>query len=457
MPRSLIAVVGICLILASLSLSLPLTMLGQIGESLRVSGGLLDWVVIAGSLTGTVGTALLPPLSSLIGQRTVMAAAMGLLALGGSLCAVAPNLAVLLVGRSVGGLSLGALALSFAIARTNVAGRTLRTVLGWIAAAEGVAFGAGFLFSGLLTGTVRVSWRTVFWLLAILALIAAVLAFRTIPRTPARLHDRIDWLGGALLTAALVLILVPLSMGSSWGWDSAAVLVPLISGVAVTAAWWTIESRVERPLVNARALRNRNFFLGWAVFFLAGAMAFTINFTIPEFTQAPVSTGFGLGYRPLASGLVMLCFCAGIVVASGSAGAITRIVPPRSMCLFAFGGCVASMLALAFLHSTNWQLWTWPAVFGISYGLAVSGAYMTFIQALEVGEVATAAGIGAIAGPVGSVIGSAGITAVLTANVITVGTRAIPSERSFQVSWLIGAGAAVAGLVLVVCIRPSRQ
>lgn len=457
MPRGLVVMIGYCVILATLVMTIPLKLLGQIGPEFGATGGLLNWVVIIGSLSGAIGTALLPPLASLFGQRRMTVVTMGLLTFGSILGAAAPNMTVLLVGRFIGGFTLGGIALALAIARSNLSGRTLKVVLSWIAAAEGIAAGLSFAVGGLLTETVEVDWRVVFGVLAAFGILGIFGALATIPRQDGPGAGRIDWLGGLLLTAALALILVPLSMGSQWGWSSTAVLVPLMAGVVAVALWWVVEARVPAPLVNTRALRNMNFLRGWLVFFLAGMLAWIMNFTLPKFTETPTSTGFGFGYDALTSGLLMLMFCVGIVVGSASAGPLSRFVPARVMCLLAFTGCTIGMLLLAFAHGAQWQMWTWPVIVGLSYGLASASAYLTFITALHADEVATAASIGQISAPLGGAIGSAGISGVLTAEVIRIGQSEVPAEHSFQLGWLIGAGLSVVGLLLVALIRAPEQ
>ncbi|WP_084531966.1 MFS transporter [Nocardia miyunensis] len=457
MPRGLVLMIGYFVILATLVITVPLKLLGQIGPALGATGALLNWVVIIGSLSGAIGTALLPPLASLFGQRRMALLTMGLLALGSIIGAFAPNMTVLLIGRFISGFTLGGIALALAIARSNLTGRTLSVVLSWIAAAEGIAAGLSFAVGGLLTDTVHVNWRVVFGILAVLGIIGVLGTLAAVPGREGPGRGRVDWIGGLLLAAALALILVPLSMGSQWGWSSPKVFVPLVGGVVVAAAWWLVEERVPAPLANTRALRNMNFLRGWLVFFLAGMLAWVVNFTLPKFTETPTSAGFGFGYDELTSGLLMLMFCLGIVAGSTSAGPLSRFVPARVMCMLAFTGCAIGMLLIAFAHDSEWQLWVWPIIVGVSYGLASASAYLTFIRALHPDEVATAASIGQISAPLGGAIGSAAISAVLTSQVIKVGHSVVPTEHSFQLGWVIGAGISVVGLLLVALIRATKS
>ncbi|MFD0688620.1 MFS transporter [Actinomadura fibrosa] len=446
--------IAFCVLLATLGTMLPLGMLDQIGPALHASGALLNWAVIAGTVVGAVASGIFPPLASSYGQRTMLAAAMAALTIGAVLAAVAPNMPALLAGRFLGAFSMGAIALSLAIARTHYRGRTLSLVLGWIAAAEGAAAGLGFVFGGLLAETLHVGWRTVFWILAALGAAAGAAALATVPRGADRVVRRVDWVGGLLLGLALVLVLVPLSQGPNWGWRSASVLAPLAAGLVTLAVWWRVEDRTAEPMINTRALRDRTFLAGWIIFLLSAMLVWIIDFSIPAFATAPAATGFGLGYSALKAGMIMVPMCAGITVAGAAGGALNKVVSSRALALAAFACAALCMALLAVAHGAEWQLWVWPAVFGACYGTGVAAAYMTFIKALPPEHSATSAGIGQVAGTVGASTAGAGVTAVLTADVVQVGAGSVPTESSFELGWWIGAGIAVLGGLLVLAIRP---
>ncbi|MPY56508.1 MFS transporter [Streptomyces spongiae] len=452
---ALVGTIAVCVVLATLSVIVPLSALGQISVELKATGALLNWTLISSSVVGAAASGIFPPLASIFGQRAIQALAMGAVAAGSVLDAIAPNMTVLLIGRAVSALGLGAIAMSLAIVRTNLSGKALSLALGCIAAAEGIGAGLAFVFGGLLRETVHVGWRAIFWIIAVAALLATLAVVATVPKAGKRVVRRVDWLGGALLGAALVMMLVPLSMGPHWGWSSPLVWIELAVGVALAVVWWMVEDRTEEPMVNTRALRERNFLLGAGVFLVTAMLVWIMDFTIPSFVSAPTSTGFGFGYDALVGGMVMVLMCLGITVGGVCAGALARRVPVRVLCLVAFGVATLSMVLLAVAHGSSWQLWVWPGLFGLSYGIGVAGAYVTFMGALRPEQVSTAAGIGQTAGPIGAAVSGAGITAVLTAQVVVVGQAAIPTEHSFQLGWWIGAGLAVAGGLCALGIRPQ--
>ena len=139
------------------------------------------------------------------------------------------------------------------------------------------------------------------------------------------------------------------------------------------------------------------------------------------------------------------------------AGILSRWVSSRTLCLIGFTCALVSMMLLAFAHDHAWQLWTWPAIYAISYGLCVPAAYDTFMNSAKPDQASTVAAIGQTSGLVGASIAGAAITAILTAHVIVVDTVTIPAERSLEIGWWLGAGMAIVGIVAALSIRrPAR-
>ena len=179
--RWLVPVLGLCLLVATTAYLMVFTLLGQIGDSLLASPATLSWITIAAVITGTVSSALLPALGSVVGQRRLMAGSLGCLAVGSVLSAIAPDAGVLIAGRIIASLGLAAAALSIAIVREHRSGPGLARALGGIAAFEGAAAATGFALGGAVEGAARSDWRAVFLAMAALSAVVAVLAAVAIP------------------------------------------------------------------------------------------------------------------------------------------------------------------------------------------------------------------------------------------------------------------------------------
>ena len=111
----------------------------------------------------------------------------------------------------------------------------------------GIGSGFGYVMSGVVLELL--SWRWLF----VLALMPVAVAIALVPRLPESRElapGRPDWLGGLLLSIALLALLVGLTEGKDWGWTSTAVLGLFTGGIAVLAIWVAIERRVEYPMVD---------------------------------------------------------------------------------------------------------------------------------------------------------------------------------------------------------------
>ncbi|KAG8727443.1 hypothetical protein FRC12_022496 [Ceratobasidium sp. 428] len=124
---------------------------------------------------------------------------------------------------------------------------------------------------GTIIGAVFVqyaSWRWVFWIIAVIALPIAVACIFLIPTTP-RCNDtkvsQLDFVGVSTLTAAIILFVYALTTGSVSPWASAGVLVPLFIPVALVAAFFVWEARVDEK--NAALPPKLWFYPNFAVLF----------------------------------------------------------------------------------------------------------------------------------------------------------------------------------------------
>ena len=187
--------------------------LPSIGRDLAIPFGATAWVLASWALASAVAMPLFGRLSRRTGLRRSIAAGVLLVCVGSVVAALAPDLALVVVGRTVGGAGAGALVISTyaSIAARLEAGERPRA-LAVVAAAGATASGAGTLVGGLLT--TWPGWRAVVALPA-LVLLAAVPAVRLAPGERVA-GERVDALG-ALLLSALGAAVVILLQGPSVG------------------------------------------------------------------------------------------------------------------------------------------------------------------------------------------------------------------------------------------------
>ncbi|HEY6790515.1 MAG TPA: MFS transporter, partial [Trebonia sp.] len=179
--RLLVPVLGLCLLVGTAAYLMVFTMLSQIASALTVPATLVGWIVIATIITGTLSAALFPALGSVIGQRRLMLAAMGCLAIGSVVSAAAPDGAVLLAGRVIAAPGFAASGMSIALVREYRSGPGLARSFGVLSGFAGVAAAVGFTLGGAVEEAGRGDWRSVFVAIAVISVITGILAAVTIP------------------------------------------------------------------------------------------------------------------------------------------------------------------------------------------------------------------------------------------------------------------------------------
>src|SRR5919206_168511 len=97
------------------------------------------------------------------------------------------------------------------------------------------------IFESLTEGERREAARL---LAGLAAAIAAFATWRFVPESPVRVSARIDWLGGALMSVALLALLLAVSEGNAWGWTSGRVLGLFAAAAVLGVAWGRWEWRI---------------------------------------------------------------------------------------------------------------------------------------------------------------------------------------------------------------------
>ncbi len=238
-------------------------------------------------------------LGDLWGHRRAFVAGMVGFAVASLLCGLAQNPTELVLARMLQGLA-GALMVPQVLAIVTVAipqehrGRAL----GWYGVASGLGSIAGQVLGGLLLDLdlFGLGWRIIFLFATPICAVAAPLAWRLLPASVPDRHTRLDLRGAIGVSAALALILAPLTISRPLVWLVAVAAVPI---AVVTLRY---ERRLgalgRQPLLDLSLLRVRSYRSG----LVAGA-AFMAYFASFMFTLTLLLQD-RLGYSALQAGLV---------------------------------------------------------------------------------------------------------------------------------------------------------
>jgi EmrB/QacA subfamily drug resistance transporter len=218
----------------------------------------LSWVIISYLLSSTVVSPLYGKLSDIHGRRAMMLVAIGLFVAGSAASAAAPDMAMLIAGRTLQGLGGGGIV---PLTQTTIADMITPRERGRYQAYIGtswiVAGVAGPALGGIIAE--HLHWSLIFWLNVPLGLAAALLAHRSMKRLPR--HERphqLDVVGAVLMIAAATAFLIVLTSGGTrvpWLSSTVVVLTALSLALGLAFVWWL--KRAPEPFLPLAVLRSR--------------------------------------------------------------------------------------------------------------------------------------------------------------------------------------------------------
>ena len=259
---------------------------------------------------------------------------------------------MLVVGRVIQGVAGGVFPLAFGIIRDTFPPDKVASGLGLVSAILGIGAGIGLPLSGVIADGIGVQW--LFWI-SLIALPAALAAHRLVPASPASRRIRIDWVGAALLSAALAAVLLAVTEANDWGWSSAQTIGLFAAGGLLFGIWIWVESRVDEPLIDLGVLRGRAVATTNLTGLLVGFAMFSSFLLIPQFAQAPEGSGYGFGDSVSQAGLLLVPAAIFQLVAGPLAGGLGARIGFRTTLATGAGLATMAFVFLALEHAHPWH------------------------------------------------------------------------------------------------------
>ncbi|MDX3072382.1 MFS transporter [Streptomyces sp. MI02-7b] len=304
----------------------------------------LQWVISAYTLLFGGFLLLGGRAADLLGSRRVFLAGLALFGVTSLVVGLADTPGELIAARAVQGLG-GALMSPAALSILTVTfahGRQRNIAMGVWGGLAGLGGTLGVVAGGLLVDSL--GWRWVFFV-NVPVVVALIAATPLIIRATARQAGRgFDVLGSGLSTAGLLAVVYGVVRAEPVGWGSAEVVVCLVAGVALLAAFVAVEARSAAPLVPLRLFRSRALSSSSGALALNGAAFLTMFFLTAIYLQQV------RGASALRTGMEILPM--------GAAAILVAVVTPPLVHRFGtrtvqLSGAVLSALSLLLLARTG--------------------------------------------------------------------------------------------------------
>ncbi len=363
-------------------------------------------------------------LGQILGRKRAFAIGCVIYGCGSLITALAPNLAVLMLGWSVlegvgAALIMPAIV---ALVASNFARPQRPRAYGLVAAAGAIAVAAGPLIGGLFT--TYLSWRWVFVGEVLIVLIILGLT-RRIADTPAEEGARLDVVGTVLSALGLGLIVYGVLRSGTWGfvqpkagapaWLGLSPVIWLIlsGGVVLRVFMWWENHRLARgdaALVDPAMLRNPVLRGGLTSFFFQYLLQSGLFFAVPLFLSVALGlSAIATGVRLLPLSITLLLAAAGVPKVFPNASP-RRVVQIGFLALFA--GIVVMVAALD--AGAGPEIVTWPMLLaGLGIGALASQLGSVTVSSVPDGQSGEVGGVQNTLTNLGASIGTALAGAVL--------------------------------------------
>jgi EmrB/QacA subfamily drug resistance transporter len=387
-----------------------ITALPSMQRDLRVGLSSLQWTFNAYGIAFAAGIITAAALGDRFGRRRVFTCGLALFTIASAACALAPNVAELIVARTVQGLA-GAviLPLSLTILTTAFPAEKRGMIVGVYGGLAGLAVALGPVVGGVVTE--GLDWHWIFWLNVPIGVVATLLGLRVLPESYGA-SERLDLIGVGLVTAGAVALVWALTRANDIGWSSAETVITFVAGGVLLAAFLAWENRVSEPMVPLRLFAVREFAIGnLTACLMSGATFATAFFVTQEFQ-------FARGYSPLGTGLRLLPFFATPMFISPLAGTLSDRIGRRPIMVV---GLTLQAVGFTWVAargslSTSWiELTVALLVAGIGISMALPTVPTAVLSAVSPEEMGKASGINYMAQRFGAVFAIAIGSAVFSA------------------------------------------
>ncbi len=408
------------------------------------------WATTAYLITSTIVTPLYGKLGDIYGRKKLFIIAISIFIFGSILCSFATSMFSLAAFRAVQGLGAGGLfSLALAIIGDIVPPRERAKYQGYFLAVFGTASVLGPVIGGFFAGQSTIlgiqGWRWVFLVNVPIGIAALAVVSKTLHLRHTRLDHRIDWAGAALLSVALVPLLLVAEQGREWGWvDSKSTACYVIGILGAIGFFWQEWRMKDEAILPLKMFRNKTVGVSSVASVLIGVAMFGGLAALPLYLQIVK------GATPTQAGLLLLPMTLGIMFGSILSGQIiSRTGRYRKFPIIGSGLLAVSLFVFHYVEFDTplWQTMIVMLAFGMGLGFNFQPLTLAVQNAVPPQQIGVATSTATFTRQIGGALGTAVFLSILFSTAgekITSALRAAVPTADFQAALADPANAAVA-------------
>ncbi len=231
------------------------TIIGDLNTSLFAG----IWVITGYRLMITILLVTIGRIADIFGRVKLYTSGFAVFTFGSALCALSPTAEILIVARLIQGFGAALLFVnSMAIVVDAFPGAELGTAIGINQMAINAGTIVGYTLSGIMIGLF--GWRSIFWINIPVGIFGTIWSHRRLKELYGRVEEeRFDYIGAALFSTALTVVLLALTLA-----DPRSVITQglLVSSLILFIVFLAHEGRVDQPVLDLSLLKIRLFTAG---------------------------------------------------------------------------------------------------------------------------------------------------------------------------------------------------
>jgi MFS family permease len=430
--RPTLVVLAMAQFLIALDYSIVYVALPSVAADLRLEPALAQWIVSAYAVPFAGFLIAGGRLADRVGARRLFVAAVVFFGLASAVGGAAGSGGVLLAARGAQGLGAALLqpAIIALIGTSFPAGPERSRALAVWGGVGASGLAAGVVLGGLLT---TASWRLTFVVnvpLTLLCAAGALIWIRTAAPTQA---GRIPLRAAMFGTAAVLTLVLGLTLGAGQGWRTPPTLVSL--GLAVISSIAFVRNERGAPLIEP-ALRRIHTLRAGAV-----ATALYMASVGSEFYLLTLLLQTVRGYAALAAGLAFVPLAVLVTAGNGVAGRAVRRYRTEAVLAAGFALAAAGLLWLALVLPGDSYAALLPGLLlsGLGHGVIYTSMFVIGTRDVPAAYQGTAGAL---------LTTSQYLSAAVTLAILTLVLGPAPDAGEFRAAFLVTAAAALAGLGL---------